>query len=67
MISELHRELTELYEAGINLTGIDEAYSAACNRDMELAVACIRDYPSDYLDFVKSRFHTEHLEGVACA
>ena len=66
-MSELHLELTELYEAGINLTDIDETYSAACNRDMELAAACIRDYPSDYLDFVKSWFNVDCLEGVACA
>ena len=67
MISELHLELTELYEAGINLSDIDEAYSAACERGLELAAACIRHYPSDYLDFVKSWFHTDCSEGVACA
>lgn len=67
MISELHLELTELPKAGINLTDIDEAYSAACERGLTLAAVCIRDYPSDYLDFVKSWFNAEHLEGVACA
>lgn len=67
MMSELHLELTELSEAGINLNDIDEAYSAACERGLTLAAACIRDYPSEYLRFVKSWFHTEHLEGVVCA
>ena len=67
MMSELHLELTELSEAGINLTDTGEAYSAACNRDTELAAACIRHYPSDYLDFAKSWFNVDCLEGVACA
>lgn len=67
MISELHLELTELSEAGINLTDTAKAYSAACERGLTLAAACIRDYPSDYLRFVKSWFNAEHLEGVVCA
>lgn len=67
MMSELHLELTELSEAGINLTDTGEAYSAACERGLTLAAVCIRDYPSDYLDIVESWFNVDCLEGVACA
>ncbi|MDY5133607.1 cell division protein [Actinotignum urinale] len=58
-MSELHIELTEMLEAGVDLWNRAEAFGYACEHDFELAATCINDYPDDYLGFIASWFDQE--------
>lgn len=55
-MSELHIELTEMLEVGVDLWNRAEAFGYACEHDFELAAICINDYPDDYLGFIASWF-----------
>lgn len=63
MISELHLELAELLEAGIELENLEETYRNARKRGAELVAGCIRRYPEDYLEIIRAWF--EDLEVAA--
>ncbi|MGK0541673.1 hypothetical protein [Propionimicrobium lymphophilum] len=63
MISELHLELVELLEAGIELENLEETYRKARERGSELVAECIRRYPGDYLEIIRAWF--EDLEVAA--
>ena len=56
MISELHLELTELLEAGIELENLEETYRKAREWGSGLVAECIRHYPEDYLKIIRSWF-----------
>lgn len=58
-MSELHIELTEMLEAGVDLWNRAEAFGYACEHDFELDATCINDYPDDYLGFIASWFNQE--------
>lgn len=63
MISELHLELAELLEAGIDLENLEETYRKARERGANLVTECIRRYPDDYLKIIRAWF--EDLEVAA--
>lgn len=63
MISELHLELTELLESGIDLEDLEETYRKARERGSELTAECICHYPDDYLEIIRAWF--EDLEVAA--
>lgn len=56
MISELHLELAELLEAGIDLEDLEETYRNARERKSHLTAECIRRYPDDYLEIIRVWF-----------
>ena len=56
MISELHLELAELLEAGIDLENLEETYRKARERGAELVAGCICRYPGDYLEIIRAWF-----------
>lgn len=63
MVSELHLELVELLEAGIDLENLEETYRKARGRGAELVAECICRYPDDYLEIIRAWF--EDLEVAA--
>lgn len=56
MISELHLELAELLEAGIEPENLEETYRNARERGSNLVTECIRRYPDDYLKIIRAWF-----------
>lgn len=56
MISELHLELAELLEAGIEPENLEETYRKARERGSHLTAECIRRYPDDYLEIIRAWF-----------
>ena len=56
MISELHLELVELLEAGIELENLEETYQKARKRGSNLVTECICRYPDDYIEIIWAWF-----------
>ena len=56
MMSELHLELAELLDVGVDMWDRDEVYDAACERDFDLAATCIHDHWRDYVAFIEAWF-----------
>lgn len=56
MISELHLELVELLEAGIDLEDLEGTYRNARERGSNLVAGCICRYPDDYLEIIRAWF-----------
>lgn len=56
MISELHLELSELLQAGVDLEDLEETYRKACERGDRLTAECIERYSEDYLKIVAAWF-----------
>ncbi|MDY5133426.1 hypothetical protein [Actinotignum urinale] len=56
MISELHLELVELLQAGVDLEDLEATYRQACQRGAHLTAECIERYPEDYLKIVAAWF-----------
>lgn len=63
MISELHLELAELLEDGIDLEDLEGTYRNARERGSNLVAGCICRYPGDYLEIIRAWF--EDLEVAA--
>lgn len=61
MISELHLELVELLQAGVDLEDLEETYRKACERGDRLTAECIRRYPDEYLEIIRSWFEDEQV------
>lgn len=58
-MSELHLEITELFEAGINVHNTYEALREARARGSRLVVRVIEHDPNSFLQFVASWFDAE--------
>lgn len=58
-MSELHLEITELFEAGISVHNTHEALREARARGYRLVVRVIEHDPKSFLQFVASWFDAE--------
>lgn len=63
MISELHLELVELLEAGIELEDLEETYRKARERGSNLVAECICRFPDDYLEIIRAWFEDLEVAG----